>query len=61
MKKDQLKLSETDESYLTTLISKGHQKARTFRRATALLQLNEGRTLKAVSKNLKVNSLTVAN
>jgi transposase len=59
MKKEHIKLSETDESYLTTIISKGQQKARVFRRATALLQLHEGETLKAVAKNLKVTSKTV--
>jgi transposase len=61
MKKEHLKLSETDQSYLTTIISKGQQKARTFRRASALLQLNEGSTLSVVAQNLKMTSLTVAN
>jgi transposase len=59
MKKEHIKLSEIDESYLTTLISKGQQKARVFQRATALLQLHEGETIKAVAKSLKVTSKTV--
>ncbi len=61
MKKDHLKLSATDESYLTSIISKGQQKARTFRRATALLQLNEGNTLRMVARNLNLSSATISN
>ncbi len=60
MKKEHIKLSETDYSYLTTLMSKGEQKARTFRRASALLQLNEGNTLQSVAKNLKVSVLCIS-
>lgn len=61
MKKEHVKLSETDYSYLTTLMSKGEQKARTFRRASALLQLNEGKTLQAVAENLRVTYLCISN
>ena len=59
MKKEHVKLSEADERYLTNIISKGQQKARVFRRATALLQLNQGKTLRLVAKELKATSKAV--
>ena len=45
---------------MTTIISQGQQKARVFRRATALWQLHQGKTLNAVAKDLKTTSKTVA-
>lgn len=59
MNKEHLKLSETDHRYLTSLISKGQQSVKVFRRATALLELHDGRTFAAVAQTLKVTSLTV--
>lgn len=60
MKKQHLKLTETDERYLTELLSKGQAKARIIRRATALLQLNQGATLQLVAETLKVEHWTVS-
>jgi transposase len=60
MKKEHLKLSEADERYLTELLSKGQAKVRVVRRATALLQLNQGATLQAVADTLKVGHWTVS-
>ncbi len=60
MKKQHLKLKETDERYLTELLSKGQVKARIIRRAMALLQLNQGATLQAVAETLKVEHWTVS-
>lgn len=60
MKKQHLKLKATDERYLTELLSKGQVKARIIRRATALLQLNQGATLQAVAETLKVEHWTVS-
>ena len=60
MKKQHLKLTENDESYLTTLLRKGQLSARVFRRATALLQLNQGATLNAVATGVKVTLQSVS-
>jgi putative transposase len=60
MNKKHLKLSETDYSYLTSLIKKGQQSAKVFRRATALLELHHGKTYQSVAKTLKVTHLSVA-
>ena len=60
MKKQHLKLTETDERYLTELLSKGQAKARIIRRSTALLQLHQGATLQLVAETLKVEHWTVS-
>jgi transposase len=60
MKRQHLKLKETDERYLTELLSKGQVKARIITRAMALLQLNQGATLQAVAETLKVEHWTVS-
>jgi transposase len=60
MKKQHLKLNEADEKYLTEFISKGQVQARIVRRATALLQLNQGATIQAVAETLKVEHWTVS-
>lgn len=60
MKKQHLKLNEADERYLTELLSKGQAQTRVVRRATALLQLNQGATLQAVADTLKVRHWTVS-
>ncbi len=43
-----------------TIISKGQLPARVFKRATALLELNRGKTLCAVSETLQISYQTVA-
>ena len=60
MKKEHLKLNEIDERYLTEFISKGQPPARIVRRATALLWLNQGSSIQAVAKTLKVEHWTVS-
>jgi transposase len=60
MKKQHLKLIEADERYLTEFSSKGQVQARILRRATAVLQLNQGATLQAVADTLKVQHWTVS-
>mgnify|MGYP005605962895 CR=1 FL=1 len=60
MKKQHLKLTEADHRYLTEYISKGQVQARIVRRATALLQLNQGLTIQAVADTLKVGHWTVS-
>ena len=61
MQKAHVKLTESDHRYLTTLLSKGQQSSRCFRRATALLELHRGHTLDSVAKTLAVHRVTVAN
>jgi|SRR5215208_2706145 putative transposase len=61
MQKEHLKLTESDQRYLTTLLSKGQLSARSFRRATALLELHRGKTLTDVAQSLSVIARTVAN
>jgi len=53
MRKEHLKLTEQEHSYLITLTTSGQLKARQFKRAVTLLLLNEGKTLSAVSRTLK--------
>ncbi len=59
MKKEHLKLTETDHKYLTQLMSKGQVKARVMRRAAALLQLHHGASLQKVAQLLGVDDNTV--
>jgi transposase len=53
MKKEHLKLTEQEHSYLTTLTTSGQLKARQLKRAMTLLLLSEGKTLADVSRLLK--------
>ncbi len=60
MKKQHLTLTDDDRRELETLLSKGNLKALTFKRATALLELDRGKTLVAVAATLGVSSRVVA-
>ncbi|MBA3766002.1 MAG: helix-turn-helix domain containing protein [Acidobacteria bacterium] len=60
MQKEHVKLSHADQEFLMTIISNGQLPARVFKRATALLELNRGQTLCAVSQTLQVSYQTVA-
>nr|MBA3716464.1 helix-turn-helix domain-containing protein [Pyrinomonadaceae bacterium] len=60
MQKEHLKLSEPDHNFLMTVVSKGQSSARVFRRATALLELNRGKTLSTVAETLQVSRQTVS-
>jgi transposase len=61
MKKQYIQLSQEDREYLEALISKGEQKAKIYRRAFGLLELDRGQTYTAVSKMLKVTIPTISN
>jgi len=61
MKKQHIQLSQADREYLETLISKGEQTAKTYRRALGLLELDRGRTYTVVSKTLQVTIPTLSN
>jgi len=54
MKKQHVTLTATDRTYLTTVLSKGTLPAKMFRRATALLELDRGKTEQAVAETLGV-------
>jgi putative transposase len=59
MQKEHIHLSQTDYDFLMILVSRGHTSARLFRRATALLELNRGKTLSAVAETLGVSRQSV--
>lgn len=61
MKKKHVKLSDTDRETLTTMLAKGTLKAKAFKRATALLELDRGKTFKEVAETLGVDYNTVSN
>jgi len=60
MKKHHLTLSSTERDNLEALLAKGPLSARTFKRATALLELDRGRTLTDVASTLTVTLVTVS-
>jgi len=60
MKKHHLTLTDTDRTTLETLLAKGTLAAKTFKRATALLELDRGQTLTAVATTLDIDYNTVA-
>ena len=53
MRKQHIKLSEKEHSYLTILTSQGQLKARKYKRVMSLLLLDEGKTMSEVSNLLK--------
>jgi transposase len=53
-------LSDSDRATLASLLATGSLPARTFKRATALLELDRGKTLTAVAATLDVDYNTVA-
>lgn len=59
MKKDHVKLSEADRETLIAMLAKGSLKARAFKRATGLLELDRGKTFKEVAETLSVDYNTV--
>ena len=60
MKKEHVKLTDEERATLTTLLAKGSLKARTFKRATGLLELDREHSLQVVAQTLGVNYNTVA-
>ena len=60
MKKEHITLTDADRASLEALLAKGSLPARTFKRATALLELDRGKTLTAVAATLAVDYNTVA-
>ncbi len=60
MNKQHLTLTDEQRTKLEELLSKGTLAAKTFKRATALLELDRGKTLQDVATLLDVASITVA-
>jgi transposase len=60
MNKQHIQLSPTDREYLEALMSKGEHKAKTYRRALSLLELDRGQTYTAVSKTVKMTIGTIS-
>ena len=60
MNKQHITLSDTDRSTLTGLLAHGTLSARKFKRATALLELDRGKTLVEVAATLQVSYPTVS-
>lgn len=60
MNKQHVTLTDEHREQLESLLAKGALPARTFRRATALLELDRGKTLTAVAATLAVDYNTVA-
>ncbi len=60
MNKQHIQLSPVDREYLEALISKGELKAKTYRRALSLLELDRGQTYTVVSKTVKMTIGTLS-
>ncbi len=60
MKKQHVTLTSSDRAHFEALLAKGSLSARTFKRATALLELDRGKTLGDVATTLGVTTVTVA-
>lgn len=60
MKKQHIKLSQEDQKYLEEILSKGKLTAKKYKRATALLEMQRGKTLQEVAQTLGINYNTVA-
>jgi putative transposase len=60
MAKEHVKLTPEHHLYLTELLSKGTLAVKTMKRATALLELHQGKTFGAVAKTLTVDYQTVS-
>lgn len=59
MQKNHVKLSEKDRTHLEAVIRKGQQKAKVYRRAMGLLELDRGKTIVAVAEVCGVSKPTV--
>jgi transposase len=60
MKKQHVKLSETNRRYLDELIRKGQHSAKLYKRAVALLELDRGQTYTRVAEIVGVTQQTVS-
>src|ERR1041384_1131551 len=61
MKKQSIGLPPADQTYLQKLLAKGSLPVKVFKRATALLELNRGKSLSEVAQTLGVSYQSVSN
>lgn len=61
MKKEHVKLSDKDRNQLIELLAKGSLKAKTYKRITALLELDKGSTKAAVAKLVDFSYVAICN
>jgi putative transposase len=60
MKKQHVQLSETDRQFLKKIVREGQQKARVYKRAIGLLELDRGKTYAVVAETVGVHSITIS-
>ncbi len=60
MKKQHLTLTASERDQLQALLAKGSLPAKTFKRATALLELDRGKTFTEVAATLSLTTVTLA-
>jgi putative transposase len=60
MKKEHVKLSDADRTFLENLLKKGNLSAKKYKRATALLELNRGRTFTSVAETVGLTKQTTS-
>lgn len=60
MKKQHLTLTVAEREQIQALLAKGSLPVKTFKRATALLELDRGKTMTEVARTLNVTLVTVA-
>ena len=60
MKKEHVTLAQTDRAYLQNLLKKGKLPVKTFKRATALIELDRGRTFTEVAQIVGVTKQTAS-
>ena len=60
MQKQPVTLTDTDRATLVSLLAPGSLPARTFKRATALLELDRGKTFTDVAATLSLTTVTLA-
>src|ERR1051325_3965903 len=61
MKKQLVSLPPVDQSHMQKLLSKGSLPVKVFKRATALLELNRGKSVSEVAQTLGVSYQSVSN
>lgn len=60
MKKQHVQLNEDDRTRLQFILSQGELKARVYKRATALLELDRGKTFTTVAETVGTSSSTLS-
>jgi putative transposase len=60
MKKQHITLTASERDHLGALLAKGSLPAKTFKRATALLELDRGKTFTEVAATLNLTTVTLA-